>query len=116
MQEFETSFAFACPKFLSPVPPNYDMMGMPTQFKVCCVQLLSFVSAFQVIFALDSVFFSVKFICGVLIFSCIIQYYFITTLFKVFFFVHLTLSFWGIDLVYAYVHMRPTAYILIDHP
>ena len=23
-QEFETSFQFACPKFLSPVPPNYD--------------------------------------------------------------------------------------------
>merc|ERR1712110_563203 len=25
--EFETSFAFACPKFLSPVPPNYDLMS-----------------------------------------------------------------------------------------
>lgn len=25
MQEFETSFQFACPKFLSPVPPNYDI-------------------------------------------------------------------------------------------
>lgn len=24
MPEFENSFAFACPKFLSPVPPNYD--------------------------------------------------------------------------------------------
>jgi translation initiation factor 3 subunit L len=24
IQEFETSFSFACPKFLSPVPPNYD--------------------------------------------------------------------------------------------
>jgi translation initiation factor 3 subunit L len=24
MAEFETSFSFACPKFLSPVPPNYD--------------------------------------------------------------------------------------------
>ncbi len=23
-QEFETSFSFACPKFLSPVAPNYD--------------------------------------------------------------------------------------------
>ncbi|XP_064594734.1 eukaryotic translation initiation factor 3 subunit L-like [Liolophura sinensis] len=26
MGEFETSFSFACPKFLSPVPPNYDQM------------------------------------------------------------------------------------------
>merc|ERR1719422_1656206 len=26
MQEFEACFAFACPKFLSPVPPNFDMM------------------------------------------------------------------------------------------
>lgn len=25
LQEFETSFQFACPKFLSPVPPNYDV-------------------------------------------------------------------------------------------
>ena len=24
MLEFEQSFYFACPKFLSPVPPNYD--------------------------------------------------------------------------------------------
>ena len=24
MNEFEQSFSFACPKFLSPVPPNYD--------------------------------------------------------------------------------------------
>ena len=24
MSEFESSFSFACPKFLSPVPPNYD--------------------------------------------------------------------------------------------
>lgn len=24
MQEFETCFTFSCPKFLSPVPPNYD--------------------------------------------------------------------------------------------
>lgn len=27
MQEFEHSFSFACPKFLSPVPPNYDSMN-----------------------------------------------------------------------------------------
>ena len=25
MTEFETSFQYSCPKFLSPVPPNYDM-------------------------------------------------------------------------------------------
>lgn len=25
LQEFEASFQFACPKFLSPVPPNYDV-------------------------------------------------------------------------------------------
>lgn len=25
MSEFEASFAFACPKFLSPVPPNYEL-------------------------------------------------------------------------------------------
>lgn len=24
MSEFENSFSYACPKFLSPVPPNYD--------------------------------------------------------------------------------------------
>ncbi len=24
MQEFENCYSFACPKFLSPVPPNYD--------------------------------------------------------------------------------------------
>lgn len=24
VQEFEQSYQFACPKFLSPVPPNYD--------------------------------------------------------------------------------------------
>ncbi|BFZ03287.1 hypothetical protein BsWGS_06326 [Bradybaena similaris] len=35
MQEFEASFAFACPKFLSPVPPNYDITGtQTTQFKI----------------------------------------------------------------------------------
>ena len=35
MTEFEACFAFACPKFLSPVPPNYDMMsGNGTQHKV----------------------------------------------------------------------------------
>jgi len=34
MTEFEACFAFACPKFLSPVPPNYDMMsGNGTQHK-----------------------------------------------------------------------------------
>lgn len=27
MTEFETSFSYACPKFLSPVAPNYDTMG-----------------------------------------------------------------------------------------
>lgn len=27
MSEYEACFAFACPKFLSPVPPNFDMMG-----------------------------------------------------------------------------------------
>ncbi|KAK7002945.1 eukaryotic translation initiation factor 3 subunit L, partial [Biomphalaria glabrata] len=32
-QEFETSFSFACPKFLSPVPPNYDSDGSVTMFK-----------------------------------------------------------------------------------
>jgi len=26
-QEFESSFSFACPKFLSPVPPNYDAVA-----------------------------------------------------------------------------------------
>lgn len=26
LQEFEQCFSFACPKFLSPVPPNYDLM------------------------------------------------------------------------------------------
>ena len=26
VQEFETSFQFACPKFLSPVPPNYETL------------------------------------------------------------------------------------------
>lgn len=28
MAEFEQSFSFACPKFLSPVPPNYDTIMM----------------------------------------------------------------------------------------
>ncbi|KAH9491887.1 Eukaryotic translation initiation factor 3 subunit L [Bulinus truncatus] len=32
-QEFEASFSFACPKFLSPVPPNYDLEGSATMFK-----------------------------------------------------------------------------------
>ncbi len=32
--EFENNFAYACPKFLSPVPPNYDVMS-PELFKVC---------------------------------------------------------------------------------
>ena len=27
MAEFETSFSYACPKFLSPVAPNYDTLG-----------------------------------------------------------------------------------------
>ena len=27
MKEFEQSFSFACPKFLSPVPPNYDALS-----------------------------------------------------------------------------------------
>ncbi|PVD37619.1 hypothetical protein C0Q70_00215 [Pomacea canaliculata] len=27
LQEFETCFSFACPKFLSPVPPNYDALA-----------------------------------------------------------------------------------------
>jgi len=27
MAEYEACFAFACPKFLSPVPPNYDLIG-----------------------------------------------------------------------------------------
>nr|KAG5713471.1 hypothetical protein BaRGS_025019 [Batillaria attramentaria] len=27
LQEFEQCFSFACPKFLSPVPPNYDAMA-----------------------------------------------------------------------------------------
>jgi translation initiation factor 3 subunit L len=27
LQEFEASFSFACPKFLSPVPPDYSMSG-----------------------------------------------------------------------------------------
>lgn len=30
LPEFENSFAFACPKFLSPVPPNYD--SLPQNF------------------------------------------------------------------------------------
>lgn len=35
LQEFEQCFSFACPKFLSPVPPNYD--AMTDQFhKVSC--------------------------------------------------------------------------------
>jgi translation initiation factor 3 subunit L len=25
LQEFENSFSFACPKFLSPIPPSYDL-------------------------------------------------------------------------------------------
>jgi len=33
MAEFEACFAFACPKFLSPVPPNFDMMGNVSQNK-----------------------------------------------------------------------------------
>ncbi|XP_045214078.1 eukaryotic translation initiation factor 3 subunit L-like isoform X1 [Mercenaria mercenaria] len=28
LQEFEQNFSFACPKFLSPVPPNYDTVQM----------------------------------------------------------------------------------------
>ncbi|XP_060581298.1 eukaryotic translation initiation factor 3 subunit L-like [Ruditapes philippinarum] len=28
LQEFEQNFSFACPKFLSPVPPNYDTVAM----------------------------------------------------------------------------------------
>lgn len=32
--EFESSFQFACPKFLSPVPPNYDAVLAPTYHKV----------------------------------------------------------------------------------
>lgn len=32
LSEFENNFAFACPKFLSPVPPNYDGMS-PELFK-----------------------------------------------------------------------------------
>ncbi|XP_052759791.1 eukaryotic translation initiation factor 3 subunit L-like [Mya arenaria] len=33
MQEFEQSFSFACPKFLSPVPPNYDTVTSATFHK-----------------------------------------------------------------------------------
>ena len=30
MAEFEEAFRFACPKFLSPVAPNYDLPGGTT--------------------------------------------------------------------------------------
>ena len=35
MGEFEQSFSFACPKFLSPVPPNYEAM-IQNFHKVSC--------------------------------------------------------------------------------
>lgn len=38
-QEFENSFSFGCPKFLSPVPPNYDTMT-PTMHKEPYLQQL----------------------------------------------------------------------------
>jgi len=34
MQEFEQSFQFSCPKFLSPVPPNYDLQLTTDYHKV----------------------------------------------------------------------------------
>ena len=32
--EFEQNFSFACPKFLSPVPPNYEAVNMMNFHKV----------------------------------------------------------------------------------
>ena len=34
--EFETLFSIACPKFLSPVAPNYDTVGVSFH-KVCLI-------------------------------------------------------------------------------
>ena len=41
LAEFEQNFSFACPKFLSPVPPNYEAVNMMNFHKV------SFLSNFQ---------------------------------------------------------------------
>lgn len=40
ISEFENSFQFACPKFLSPVPPNYDGPLSPTFHKESYLQQL----------------------------------------------------------------------------
>lgn len=34
IEEFTSNFSFACPKFLSPVPPNYDTPSV-VNHKVC---------------------------------------------------------------------------------
>jgi len=41
MPEFEQSFSFACPKFLSPVPPNYDTVQVLNFHKVSKSLLLN---------------------------------------------------------------------------
>lgn len=47
LQEFENSFHFGCPKFLSPIPPNYDMPGNNYQLEPYYQQLKIFMEEIE---------------------------------------------------------------------